>query len=228
MLLFFSVRGKENRESFSDSSFCSNSDDMLQQPKKKVVHKKKKRDRRYECGHCEKVSTCKKALDAHTFSFQACSKIHFDRHLLKHPETASCYKSSKCVHCGKVYYDKKNLDNHIIQKHPEHIDTVTSKIHGCAKCSLKTTKSSEFTRHMTLKHREGSNPQRIVCGHCPASFRHNRSLNDHILKKHPIFSSSVDSKKIYECDKCDYKTIVLPVKYMNVQCATIKPLEKII
>nr|CAI5821520.1 unnamed protein product [Callosobruchus analis] len=47
--------------------------------------------------------------------------------------------------------------------------------------------------------------QHSTCIHCNAVFKRKRSLDDHIVRKHPDFIAFVSSK-IHECTHCSYKT----------------------
>nr|CAI5870420.1 unnamed protein product [Callosobruchus analis] len=44
------------------------------------------------------------------------------------------------------------------------------------------------------------------CMYCNKTFAHKISLNDHVIKKHPEFTSV--GSKIHECTKCTYKTTI--------------------
>nr|CAI5830851.1 unnamed protein product [Callosobruchus analis] len=141
----------------------------------------------------------------------------------KHPESAVNYNLSICVHCNATYKSKKNLDDHIIRKHPDFIESISSKIHECTHCTYKTTVKGHLTEHM-VQHTEtadiyklrcihcdetfkqtADSGQLITCTHCEAKFKSKQKLDEHTLKKHPDLIASVSSK-IHECIYCTYKT----------------------
>nr|CAH7724008.1 unnamed protein product [Callosobruchus chinensis] len=181
------------------------------------------------CKHCNAVYKSKQIIDDHVlkkhpeFIASVKSKIHecglctykttikleLDRHMLKHPETESGYKhkfkSSACLHCEKSFTSKATMDDHIIRKHPEFMESVTSKVHECKVCLFKTTNKRQFELH-TLRHPDSySSYKPSTCPHCNAEFNTKRGLDDHIVKKHPAFIQSVTSK-IHECKVCFYRT----------------------
>ncbi|CAH1991942.1 unnamed protein product [Acanthoscelides obtectus] len=120
-----------------------------------------------------------------------------------HSQGEHSHKSSTCIHCNATFRGNRNLDNHIIKKHPEFLATVSRKIFECTHCTYKTVVKNTLDRHV-LKHSEGE-LNHSTCIHCTARFKSNRSLDDHIVRKHPDFLSSV-SIKIHECTHCIYKT----------------------
>ncbi|VEN61666.1 unnamed protein product, partial [Callosobruchus maculatus] len=120
-------------------------------------------------------------------TFKTTVKGYFDRHLLKHPEVASDFKYSICIHCNATFVGKLSLDNHVLRRHPEFVASVTSKQHECTKCTFKTVLKSEFNRHL-LKHPEvASDFKHSVCIHCSVAFKEKRTLDDHVVRKHPEF-----------------------------------------
>nr|CAI5868651.1 unnamed protein product [Callosobruchus analis] len=167
------------------------------------------------CRFCQAMFKSKTSVDDHilrkhpTFIASVTSKIHecakctfktvytnnLKIHSLRHLQALST-----CTHCNLTFKRKHWLDNHVIRKHPNFIDSVTSKVHECILCGFKTTISAYFKRHM-LKHPETS----ITCPHCKASFNKKISLDDHIIKYHPSFASSVTSK-VHKCTKCNFET----------------------
>ncbi|CAH2003607.1 unnamed protein product [Acanthoscelides obtectus] len=120
----------------------------------------------------------------------------------------SCmYKSRTCRHCGAKFTIQRSLDDHIIRKHPNFLGTVSRIIYKCSYCAYKTTRKSNYSRHI-LKHSEtAGNCEFSRCIHCYASYRSRKGLNDHIIRKHPDFIASV-SCKIHECKRCAFKTTV--------------------
>nr|CAI5868654.1 unnamed protein product [Callosobruchus analis] len=177
------------------------------------------------CTHCKLTFKRKHWLDNHVirkhpnFIDSVTSKVHectlcgfkttisayFKRHMLKHPETISYYNFSTCTHCDRSFRSKSLLDNHLIKKHPKFISSVTNKIHKCTVCSYETTISTNLRNHLLIHTKTSAICRPITCTHCKASFNKKISLDDHIIKYHPNFASSVTSK-IHKCTKCNFET----------------------
>nr|CAH7767224.1 unnamed protein product [Callosobruchus chinensis] len=174
------------------------------------------------CAHCNVAFKKKVSLDNHmlnkhpnfissvTHKIHKCTECnyrttmsnHLKRHLLKHTETPT-----KCRHCNTTFKTKTLLDNHVIKKHPNSTSSVTNKIHRCTECNYKTTKSTDLKKH-SLKHTEIPDTRLLsTCAFCPAGFKSKRSLDQHIVKKHPNSIASV-TEKILKCRKCTYKTTI--------------------
>ncbi|CAH2003486.1 unnamed protein product [Acanthoscelides obtectus] len=139
-------------------------------------------------------------------TYKTTFKIRMARHMSKHPDAKSSYTLKKCVHCDAKFSTKILLGNHIINKHPDFIGSVFSKIHECTHCTYKTTIKGNLAIHM-LKHPDAKSSYKLnECIHCNRTFISKKSLNDHIIKKHPEYIASVTSK-IHECKYCIFKTI---------------------
>nr|CAH7755132.1 unnamed protein product [Callosobruchus chinensis] len=181
----------------------------------------------HQCTRCTFKTVMKASLDEHIVrkhpnsiasvsskihectycAYQTVIKPHFARHMLKHPETADSYKLSRCIHCNAIYKRKMSLDDHILRRHPEHIASVSNKIHECTHCAFKTVMKAQLAHHM-LKHPETADGYKFsTCVHCNATFKGKLNLDDHIVRKHPHLIASVSSK-IRECTQCTYKTTV--------------------
>ncbi|CAH1974864.1 unnamed protein product [Acanthoscelides obtectus] len=178
------------------------------------------------CNHCNVTFKKKRSLDDHIIKqhpdmtaevsrkIYACTHCeyrtirndHLARHMLKHPGPDSGYKLKKCMHCNRGFRWKTSLDDHIINKHPEYIALVLSKIHECKYCIFKTTSKFNLNRHMRTHPGAEGGCQLEMCIHCKAMFRYKISLDDHIIKKHPEYIGSVSSK-IYDCKYCVFKSI---------------------
>ncbi|VEN52491.1 unnamed protein product [Callosobruchus maculatus] len=153
------------------------------------------------------TSVTSKLHECTNCTFKTVIKSHFERHLLKHPELASDFKLGTCIHCNATFKEKRNLDNHVIRKHPDFVTSVTSKLHECTKCTYKTVIKTNFDRHL-LEHPEVVSDFKLHnCIHCNATFKSKLSLDNHVLRKHPEFGTSVTSK-LHECTKCTFKTVV--------------------
>ncbi|VEN40747.1 unnamed protein product [Callosobruchus maculatus] len=139
-------------------------------------------------------------------SFKSTISDCFKEHVLKHSETNTNFKSSTCTYCKATFKRKITLNNHIVKKHPNLIASVTNKIHKCSRCSYKTTMSSHMKSHDLAIHSKTPpicTPR--TCFHCKATFKRKITLDNHIIKKHPNFISSVTSK-IHKCPKCTFAT----------------------
>nr|CAH7757018.1 unnamed protein product [Callosobruchus chinensis] len=147
---------------------------------------------RYECTRCAYKTIIKSKLDEHM--------------LTNHPDLPESDdgKMHECPKCSYKTTAKLNLDNHILRKHSDLSATISSKIYECTQCTYKTTHRGCLFVHK-LKHPETAHIGKLRCIHCSLSFNNDRGLDNHILKKHPSYSSSIRSK-IYECPHCAYKT----------------------
>ncbi|VEN35903.1 unnamed protein product [Callosobruchus maculatus] len=181
------------------------------------------------CIHCNKTFKSKATLDDHIlkthpdFIASVSSKIHkctqctykttrspnIRQHLItNHPKVAGNRILSRCIYCNKTFKSKPGLDDHIIQIHPDFIASVSSKIHECTHCTYKTTRSSNIRRHLFKKHSEVAGNRILTrCIYCNKTFKSKPGLDNHIVKRHPDFIASV-SRKVHECTKCSYKTML--------------------
>ncbi|CAH1983466.1 unnamed protein product [Acanthoscelides obtectus] len=138
----------------------------------------------HECTRCEYKTTYKNYLAVH---------------MMKHTGA-----KLTCTKCDAPFIKKITLDDHILQKHPEMIASVSRKIYECTRCEYKSTEARHLARHL-MKHTGA----KLSCTKCDATFILQRSLEHHVLRKHPEFTSSVSSK-LHECTQCEYKTIHAP------------------
>nr|CAH7729032.1 unnamed protein product [Callosobruchus chinensis] len=173
------------------------------------------------CSHCNATFKSKVSLDDHilkkhpefvtsiTRKIYKCSKCvyqttvknHFNDHMSVHPET----KRRECLHCDSSFTSRMALDNHVVKKHPDFITSVTSKLYECTECHYKTTMKHDFNRHTSMH--QGTTPSySVTCAHCNVKLKSKRALDDHVIRKHPDFVTSV-SRKIHECSMCSYKTL---------------------
>ncbi|VEN37674.1 unnamed protein product [Callosobruchus maculatus] len=181
----------------------------------------------YECVHCKGRFKTKRGLDNHAkkrhpnaspsvdrklykrtnCDYKTAVKSYLDKHMfLKHSEFGLSRKLRTCVHCNATFRGKGALDDHVVKKHPDSITSVTHKIYECTECAYKTTKKNNFERHLSVHSDTGSSEKPITCSHCDVTFTRKGALDDHIVKKHPDFITSV-THKIYDCPNCSYKTI---------------------
>nr|CAI5856721.1 unnamed protein product [Callosobruchus analis] len=174
------------------------------------------------CIYCNMIFVRKRALDDHIvrkhpdFIASASSKVHectectyktisttlLKQHMAKHLDTGV-----RCTYCNKTFKFKRALDDHIIEIHPDFIACVSRKVHECTKCTYKTVSTWLLKRHM-VKHPDiAGNYITIRCMYCNKIFPRTLARDDHIVRKHPDFIASV-SRKILECTKCTYKTVI--------------------
>ncbi|VEN39096.1 unnamed protein product [Callosobruchus maculatus] len=174
---------------------------------------------KYGCIHCNAAFKSKRARDGHVAkkhpkyiasvaskihecglcNYKTTHKSHFDNHMVKHSGQAN----HTCMHCNSVFKYKQLMDLHILKEHPKFTASVASKIHECKSCNYKTTHKSHLNMHM-VKHTGQANH---TCIHCNSVFKYKHVMDQHILKKHPTFDTSV-ARKIHQCEVCDYKTLV--------------------
>ncbi|VEN35911.1 unnamed protein product [Callosobruchus maculatus] len=183
------------------------------------------------CTYCTKTFVNKTSLDDHIIqihpdfiasvsrkiyectqcTFKSTRSDHIRDHLItKHPEVPGNRILSRCIYCSKTFKSKPELDDHIIQIHPDFIASVSSKIYECILCTYKTTYVKCLGNHLTIKHPEIFRNRILTrCIHCNKTFKSKPTLDDHILKTHPDFIASVSSK-IHKCTQCPYKTTRSP------------------
>nr|CAI5830385.1 unnamed protein product [Callosobruchus analis] len=173
----------------------------------------------FRCIYCKNTLTCKKVLDDHIvkkhpdFIASISSKVHectkcsfktvHPSRLKKHIKKAEYRLTHKCIYCNKTLSSKQALDDHILNRHPDFIASVSRKVHKCAECTYKTVFISQLRGHMA-KHPDAAHK----CIYCNNTFTSKPSLDDHIVKRHPDFIASV-SRKIHECTNCTFKTVRL-------------------
>nr|CAI5819626.1 unnamed protein product [Callosobruchus analis] len=127
-------------------------------------------------------------------------------YMAKHPDTASNPNTNRCIHCSRTFKSTQSLDDHIVKRHPDFMASVSSKVHECTKCTYKTVSTSLLRRHM-VNHRDvAGNRKTNRCIYCNNTFARKLTLDDHIVKIHPDFIASVNSK-VHDCSKCMYKTV---------------------
>nr|CAI5867008.1 unnamed protein product [Callosobruchus analis] len=173
------------------------------------------------CSYCNKTFINKSSLDDHIikahpdFIASVSSKIHectectyktvftsqLKSHMAKHPDIAGNRITTTCIYCNKILGCKRTLDHHILKRHPDFVESVSSKIHECTQCTYKTTISKGLKEHLMAKHSEIADR----CIYCSKTFVRREPLDDHIIKTHPDFVTSVSSR-VHECTKCTFKT----------------------
>nr|CAH7729053.1 unnamed protein product [Callosobruchus chinensis] len=175
------------------------------------------------CVHCGASFKSKMSLDDHIlkkhpdFISFVSRKIHqcticfyktvvkstFDNHMSTHPEATPRYELSRCVHCNATFKRKESLEDHVLKKHPEFFTSGTKKVHECTNCTYKTLIKYHLDKHIASIH----HLELRLCVHCGTTFKTKTSLDDHIVKIHPDYITTVTSK-LHECSKCTYKTTI--------------------
>nr|CAH7729054.1 unnamed protein product [Callosobruchus chinensis] len=130
-------------------------------------------------------------------------KSTFDNHMSTHPEATPRYELSRCVHCNATFKRKESLEDHVLKKHPEFFTSGTKKVHECTNCTYKTLIKYHLDKHIASIH----HLELRLCVHCGTTFKTKTSLDDHIVKIHPDYITTVTSK-LHECSKCTYKTTI--------------------
>nr|CAI5823500.1 unnamed protein product [Callosobruchus analis] len=176
------------------------------------------------CSHCNATFKSKVSLDDHILKkhpefvtsitrkiykcpkcvYQTTVKNHFNDHMSVHPETAT---GCICAYCNTTLKSKRALDDHMVRKHPDLATPVGRKIFECPECSYRTIQKSYLANHMLTHFKTFSSYKLSTCVHCQATFKSTRGLDDHVVKNHPNFITSV-ARKIHECSICGYKTIL--------------------
>ncbi|CAH1980904.1 unnamed protein product [Acanthoscelides obtectus] len=127
-------------------------------------------------------------------------------HLTTHPDAVSSIKMRTCPHCNKSFKKKVLLDNHTLREHPEFMASVTNKIHQCPYCPYKNVMKAPLNKHLTTHPDAVSSIMLRMCKPCNKTFKQKATLDNHILKEHPEFMSSV-TNKIHQCPYCPYRTV---------------------
>ncbi|VEN38655.1 unnamed protein product [Callosobruchus maculatus] len=180
----------------------------------------------YTCEHCNVIVKKKQALDDHitrkhpdfissvTRQIYQCENCEYKtiykgdmtRHISVHPGAISNFKLSRCEHCTATFKTKRALSDHVIRNHPNFIASVKQKIHECPSCSYRTVQKCDMDRHLLTHSDIVCNVQLTRCSHCSSTFKTQKGLDEHIAKKHPIFSES-STHQILQCPNCTYRTI---------------------
>nr|CAI5830846.1 unnamed protein product [Callosobruchus analis] len=177
-----------------------------------------------KCTVCNKAFRQKGKLDEHTVrkhphliasvtnkihectrcAFKTVMKASLARHVMKHPEIADSNKLIRCNHCNSTFKSKPALNDHIINRHPDFMASISSKIHQCKYCTYKTTWKSHFARHM-LAHPETADSRKLSkykmheCTHCAFKTVFKDNLTVHMVEHH----ETADICKFSTCVHCN-------------------------
>nr|CAH7729034.1 unnamed protein product [Callosobruchus chinensis] len=152
-------------------------------------------------------SLTRKVYECTICPYKTILKFKFDRHMLEHPETASSYKFSSCHHCGAKFKIKADLDEHLVENHPNFIVSLSRKVYECTYCVYKTTVKKSLDKHMSSHPEADPSDKPNTCMYCNVTLCNKRVRDDHVVKKHPHLAASVN-RKIFECAECSYRTIL--------------------
>ena len=126
-------------------------------------HVEKHGKMRYECSHCQvnfgRVDTLKVHIetkhlvqDKGILSCQSCAYKTARKDAMKrHIEAIHEMKRHQCLLCAYSGYERGNLKQHIIRKHPELVSQTDEKVSSCQICEYKTVRKASLRAHM-LKH----------------------------------------------------------------------------
>nr|CAI5830386.1 unnamed protein product [Callosobruchus analis] len=175
---------------------------------KTFVHKRTLNDHIVKTHPDFAASVNRKIFECTECTYKTVSTNDLKRHMMvKHPDIAGGRITVRCSYCNKTFISKSSLDDHILKTHPDFIASVSRKVHECTECTYKTVFTSQLRRHM-VKHPDiAGNYTTIRCSYCNKTFESKRSLDNHIVKRHPDFVASVSSK-IHGCTQCTYRTTI--------------------
>ena len=117
----------------------------------------------------------------------------YDEHIKEHAEREN---SKKCPHCDYTSpYGKRNIDRHIIAKHPQRSETCQKFFEEgkrrCTRCK-SFIPLSEYDKHI----KEHAEREKVICNICGSILCSKSSLEGHIAAMH-----TVREKKFF-CEEC--------------------------
>ncbi len=87
--------------------------------------------------------------------------------LKKHLSVHTGIRPYPCQSCGKSYYDKKRLQLHVAQEHPElEVKAPSVELYGCSECGRQFTNKWERNKHVMIH----SNKKPYSCEQCGKCF----------------------------------------------------------
>nr|CAH7715104.1 unnamed protein product [Callosobruchus chinensis] len=149
-------------------------------------------------------SVARKIYECTECTYKTVQKSILDAHMSKH--SSSGYERFNCMHCKATFKFKISCDDHVVQKHPEFIKSLSTKIYECTECNYKTTLKYKLGKHMLVHPESHSSYELGTCTHCSAVFKSEKALDEHVVREHPKFIKSLE-RKIYRCTECIYKTV---------------------
>nr|CAH7756837.1 unnamed protein product [Callosobruchus chinensis] len=186
----------------------------------------------YVCSQCNKVFKKKTTLDEHVIKkheiferkdcyYKTTDEINLKKHNLIHSGANS--ELFSCHYCNAKLKRRQILDNHIVRKHPDFLESVKRKIHECSQCMYKTVFKPSFKRHLLMHGDIGcsskrqdvdmaSNIEPFVCYNCNYSAHSKGDLILHISvgacysnmysKESRFANTGQQPSKTYSCLQC--------------------------
>nr|CAH7715113.1 unnamed protein product [Callosobruchus chinensis] len=141
-------------------------------------------------------SVARKIYECTECTYKTVQKSILDAHMSKH--SSSGYERFNCMHCKATFKFKISCDDHVVQKHPEFIKSLTRKLHGCSECSYKTAIKSNLSKHVS-QHVVHPSSRKWKCSQCDAIFKSKGALHNHV----ETHSETASSDEISKCEHCD-------------------------
>ncbi|XP_049818369.1 zinc finger Y-chromosomal protein isoform X2 [Aethina tumida] len=157
------------------------------------------------CPHCDYTTVRKNTLTRHL-------KTHSDSRIFK------------CSYCDKRVSTKNNLYNHVLKEHKKeneekNLVPLKCKIHQCPTCPYITVAKGHLVDHMRTcgnktplemdRKNDRRKIKRLRCEHCHQEFHTKKYFDNHVLTKHPHTDSlQLITSKIFNCERCHYKTTI--------------------
>nr|CAI5843058.1 unnamed protein product [Callosobruchus analis] len=133
-------------------------------------------------------------------------KSNFNRHLLTH--IVEVHKPFTCAHCKASFKSKLSIDDHVLKKHPNFMNSISSEIFCCTNCDFKTSRKTNLTRHMmkhvtdiSSKSDETLGVTTYKCLNCTYESTTKSDVHKHMKRDHQPITG-----KMYECFDCTFKT----------------------
>ncbi|CAL4066535.1 unnamed protein product, partial [Meganyctiphanes norvegica] len=152
----------------SKQVMCELCGKMVKSKNSLKVHMQSHSGEKFPCSHCEKVYNSKYSLNDH-------ARIHTGE------------KNKECPDCGKKFFGKKQLGNHIRRVH-----RTSDKQFLCSECG-KSFKSKDLLKEHSNKH-SGNRP--FICKVCGKAFKFRGNLRTHRMAH--------DGKKPQMCSICNF------------------------
>ncbi|XP_067642133.1 zinc finger protein 596-like isoform X2 [Eurosta solidaginis] len=97
--------------------------------------------------------------------------------------------------------EKNKVKDKVIQKQKSRITkppkVIKKEKYRCPQCNEGFAKNAELTDHVNQVHALGSTP--FLCDYCDKSYRHLRSLKEHVLDSH---QSEIKAQEHFQCPQC--------------------------
>ena len=123
------------------------------------------------------------------------SQINF--HIKSHSENRPRIRNNVCPHCGKSFWEGKNMNSHINDVHKE------IRRYICELCSYSSNRKYNLRLHQRKVHEVKTNPElfpKLQCHICDKYFNLKEKLAEHIRRIH---NNKKKLKLKCEIDNCD-------------------------